>query len=413
MSADEIQLSARGKALYAWLDLTVILLLLYAVSFILTALAELPANPLAGLFDSDALGAFSAHTLTLLLGSGMLSAMTMMAGAAMNASAISRLRRIWIGCVGITVAASPFVASAWLASATALALLPALAWTARGRQAALDLRVWQLGALLLVIALPAAQLANGALAEALRVLQFHAAFALCGLSALFWLMTRYSTVPADWARDGLRIVAVCVLLGGGLISLGPLSLPLLVGLSAAPLILISYCILASHSHRGLRNRNANASLAPHWIALATLLWLVGAGVFGAISVQPTVAAAMRGTHLAAAQTWLAAWTILAITLAFINEAALSLRGDNRRVTGYAPLWLIAFGVVLASVAQLCRGVVQVYLREVAGLGNPEAAELLLPLTVIWLVCLLSVAAGIAAYALGYWLRHPKIRVMVS
>ena len=40
----------------------------------------------------------------------------------------------------------------------------------------------------------------------------------------------------------------------------------------------------------------------------------------------------------------------------------ALRGDNLRVTGYAPYWLVAFGVGLASVLQIWpRRIVQVYL----------------------------------------------------
>ena len=38
-------------------------------------------------------------------------------------------------------------------------------------------------------------------------------------------------------------------------------------------------------------------------------------------------------------------------------------------------------------------------------------ELLLPLTLVWIICLFAVAVGIVTYALGFWLRRPRIRVV--
>ena len=124
-----------------------------------------------------------------------------------------------------------------------------------------------------------------------------------------------------------------------------------ISLAATALLPLCYIILAGHSYRALASRNDNASLAPHWIALATLFWLVGGGFLGALSIQPAISEAMRGTDLAEAQDWLAGWALLAVALAFVNEAASALRGDNRRVTGYMPLWLIAFGAGLATIVQ--------------------------------------------------------------
>ena len=206
-------------------------------------------------------------------------------------------------------------------------------------------------------------------------------------------------------------MALLVFLAGSLISLGRLGLPTALSLGAAPLIPLCFIILAGHSYRALSSRNENASLAPHWIALATLFWLVGGGFFGALSSQPAIGEAMRGTDLAQAQDWLARWVLIAIVLAFVNEGASSLRGDNRRVTGYVPLWLVAFGTALASVVQAGRGVAQIYLREVATVEAAAMSELLLPLTVVWIICLFAVAAGIVTYALGFWLRRPRIRVI--
>ena len=179
------------------------------------------------------------------------------------------------------------------------------------------------------------------------------------------------------------------------------------------MIPLCYVILAGHSYRALSSRNENASLAPHWVAAATVFWLVGGGFLGALSIQPGISEATRGTDLAAAQDWLAGWVLLAIALAFVNESATALRGDNRRVTGFLPLWLITFGAGLAAISLACRGVVQFYLRDVAAVEEAAQAELLLPLTTVWIICLLAVAAGIVIYALGFWLRRSPVRVVGS
>ena len=188
-------------------------------------------------------------------------------------------------------------------------------------------------------------------------MQLHVAYAVTGVSIVFWMMTRYSRVELEWARQGARIVAALVFLAGSSLSLGRLGLPVIVSLAAAPLVALCYVILAGHSYRALSNRNENASLAPHYVALATLLWLIGGGFYGVLSMQPGIAAALRDTQLEAAGTWLAQWIAVSVVLAFVNEAASTLRGDNRRVTGYVPLWLMAFGVGLAGIMAVCRGVV--------------------------------------------------------
>ena len=237
------------------------------------------------------------------------------------------------------------------------------------------------------------------------------AFGLGALSIAFWLRTRYSAIDSEAAQESMRAAALPLCFGGGLISLRHMGLPALVGLAAAPLIVLCYLTLAGSLARALRERSADASLAPHWVALAALFWLVGDGLLGALMMLNGWGAAISQTDVAAAQAWLGGWVIVSIVLAFTNEAAASLRGDNRRVTGYVPLWLIAFGVGLSFIAQLCRGAAQYTLSEAAPEASVSEAALLLPITALWFICLLAAAVGIAAYALGYFLRRPHIRVV--
>ena len=172
-------------------------------------------------------------------------------------------------------------------------------------------------------------------------------------------------------------------------------------------------ILASRNYRALCHRDENASLAPHWLALATLLWLSAFGFLGALSTHPDILHALRASSLAWARDWLMGWALLAITLAAVNLLASELRGDNRRVTGYLPLWLIGFGVGLAGIASLCRGVAELYLRDLAGLEAAALREATLPLTLIWMICLLAVALGIMIFALGFLARRPRMPVRKS
>ena len=409
MTRRMIQLSARGALIYGYLNLTVALLLLYAASMLLAALNQLPASPLGGWAAN--LDALAGQSFKLLLLTGFLGAGLMMAEAPFDGRAQDWQRRIWIAFVAAALVLSALGQAPLAEALTGLILLAVLAASLPLREPSTCLRCWRIGLLLSALSAGVAVLADERLAEVNASFQVHVAFAFCGLSIVFWLIPRYSRLERDWARESLRITAVLVFLGGGLISLGRLVLPAAVSLAATPLIAICYILLASHSARALRSRDENASLAPHWVALATLLWLVGSGFLGALSIQPGLAQSMRGTGLAAAQDWLGLWVCLAIVLGFVNEAAASLRGDNQRVTGYAPYWLVAFGVSLASVVQVCRGAVQIYLRELAALAPGAEAELLLPLTLLWLLCLLAVAGGLVIYALGFWLRRPKIRVV--
>lgn len=405
MTRHMIQLSPRGALVYQLLNLTVALLLLYAAGFLLAALNQLPAQPLgnrAAVVDDIAGQAFKSLLLT-----GFLAAGLMMTEDGPRSSALGR---VWLAFVLLSLALCAIGRTPLADGLTALVLLALLACCLRVRAPSTCLRCWRISILLIALSAALATLNEPRLADVNAAFQVHVAFALCSLSVVFWLIPRYSRLDRDWAGDRLRITGVLVFLGGGLISLGRLIMPAGFGLAAAPLIALAYILLASHSARALRNRNENATLASHWIALATIFWLVGGGFLGALGIQPGIAQAMRGTGLAAAQQWLGGWVSLAVALGVVNEAAAALRGDNLRVTGYAPFWLIGFGVGLSGILQACRGVLQVYLP---GLAATAKLDLLLPLTLVWMICLLAVAAGIALYAIGFWLRRPRIRVVAG
>ncbi|MCY3979518.1 MAG: hypothetical protein OXG23_15580 [Chloroflexi bacterium] len=408
-----IKLSPRGQAVYQLLSLIVALLILYGIGFLAAALDILPVHPLGDLLETTEVESFTERLFQLTILSGLVSGGIMMAGAGLSRRNALWLRRIWTALAIASVILAPFDIALPLDLAMALALLFTLAASRRPGETSAFLPVWQVGLALIVLSILAPHLLDGRALEAMRAFRLQVAYPIAALSIMFWLMRRYSLVEEDWAQDGLRIVALLVFLGGSLISLGRVGLPAVASLGASALIPLCYIILAGHSYRALSSRNENASLAPHWVAAASLFWLVGGGFLGTLSIQPAISEAMRGTDLAAAQDWLAGWVTLAIVLAFVNESASSLRGDNRRVTGFVPLWLINFGAGLATIVMACRGVAQIYLRDVGAVDKAAQAELLLPLTAVWIICLLAVAAGIVIYALGFWLRRTAVLVVDS
>ncbi len=396
-----IRLSLHGKMMYEMLNQTVLLLLLYAVGFLLAALFQHPAHPLPPLAESP-IRAFTAATLKLTILTGFVTAGIAMQSSRPPLKLLMTLRRTWTGLVIVTALLSPFEVG-WLLDGAMIVLL--LAWlglSLTGRPSTF-LRVWQVGILLTALSLAAGHLAGREWAAVIGRFQLHAAYGLCGVSVFFWLMTRWSRASSEWAQDGVRIAAVSLVAAGSLISLAAAGLSAIVVGIATLLIPLCHLILAGHSCRVLRERGADASLSPHWMALAALYWLIGGGFLGTFGIY------LRSDgYLADAQQGLIGWVMLTIALGFVNGCAAELRGDNRRVTGYAPFWLIAFGVGLATVMQICRGAVELYLREVFALDAASIAGLLLPLTVIWLIGLLAAAMGILIYALGFWARRPQI-----
>lgn len=402
-----IQLSPRGQAVYRLLTLMVGLVALYGVCVVLGAAYALPGNPLAELVAESTIKALTDRAFDLALLSGLVAAGLLMTTNSLPAAWSNWLARGWLALALGSVLATPLASQLALSIALTIgtllaALLPKSAdLPGRGIQ-----RVWRLGMCLAALGLTLPHLSDSAPVAALRAFQLQVAFALAMMSIVYWLFGCFSRVEPGWARDSLRTCSVLLLLGGGFVCAGRLGLSEPIALAAGALVFLCFVIIASHWVRAISRRDENATLSPHWLALTTLLWLVN-GMLGALSIQPGIQAAMRGGELMAAQDWLAGCGLLCASLALVNQAASDLRGDNRRITGYIPLWLCGFGAALAAIFQAARGLLQHYLRADA------TAELLLPLSALWMGCLLAFAAGLLIYALGYLARRPRIRVLAD
>jgi nitric oxide reductase subunit B len=116
-----------------------------------------------------------------------------------------------------------------------------------------------------------------------------------------------------------------------------------------------------------------------------------------------------GTRLSDLQTTLMQFAVVALLLGVFNQAAAELRGQNRRITGLMPFWLVAFGVVGGGAGLAAAGVAQVYLERLLSVGYLETQTLLIPLYTLWFIGLILLAFGVLIYALGFWARRPMRR----
>lgn len=402
-----IQLSPRGGAVYRLLSLLVGLIALYGLGVLLVASYALPGNPLAEHVAESLIRALTNRAFDLALLSGLVAAGLLMAGRAVSSRGSRWLLRGWSSLALGSLLVTPLVGELTLSIALSIGLLLVALLPKPTGLAERDIqRVWRLGMLLAALSLPLPHLIDSAPAAVFRAVQLQVAFALAMLSIVYWLFGCFSRVEPGWARDSLRTCSILLLLGGGLVCAGRLGLPASIALMAGTVVLLCFVIIASHWVRAISRRNENATLSPHWLALATLLWLVN-GLLGALSIQPGIQAAIRGSELMAAQDWLAGCGLLCVLLALANQAASDLRGDNRRITGYIPFWLCGFGAALAAIFQAGRGLLQHYLHADA------TDELLLPMSALWMGCLFAFTAGLYMYALGYLVRLPRIRILAD
>lgn len=400
-----IQLSLSGKIHYQMLNQIVVLLILTAGLMLLSAMHTLPHISIipAPLFNN-----LSVRLLHLTLLTGIITAGLLMHSATARWIRTEQwLYRLWWVLIFATLVFGGFQFG-WLLDVLTVALLLVYLLISHDKIPSPYLRVWEIGMMLIIGSLLAKIVVVGQSATILALFQTHVAYASCGVSTAFWLMTRWSHVRAEWAQDGVMIVATLIGVTGLLISFAPIGYPAWLGVIVASIVPIPYMIFAGHSYRALKDRNHNQSLSPHWIGIAVLLWLAGGGFLGMISTQAGIQRWMMDTALASAQLGLMNWGILAIILSLVNYATAELRGENRRVTGYMPLWMIAFGSGFAFIVQACLGVLQIYLGGLMGIDPIKVDSLLIPLHIIWIICLMTVVMGIAIYALGFWVRRPNI-----
>jgi nitric oxide reductase subunit B len=421
---------------YGFFAQTVILLMLYAAVTLLGAVKFLADDPLAVSLPYHHVGALSNVLLHLTAVSGLLGGGIYVIASQQTDNRIpgprlrdERLLGITFGLWAVVVGAAFAAGTLGLLEGRHLLELPPVldiaqvivivlvlvnvtrsvsAWTPLAQ-------VWTAGMSLSAVCsviglIPATNYVIDRLLRALAVgANLNVAHVLAAVALGYWLMHRFSDVPQGWADSSLYTVAGLVSLAGMLVTLpgfyplGGVTVLSNLAVFVAPAL---YLILAAHSYKALSSRNATVTLAAHWYALGLLLFLLGPGLLGGLQAAPGIRQWTIGTRLTDLLATLTALAVIAIVLGVINQAAAELRGQNRRVTGLTPFWLVAFGIVGGGAALAGAGIAQTYLERILGVGYLETQTLIAPLYALWVLGWLSVALGAGIYALAFWARRP-------
>jgi hypothetical protein len=422
------------KIAYGLFAQTVILLLLYAAASLLAAVKFLtPNDPLALSLPYQQVGGLAnvllhLAALTGLLGGGVYLAVAERADKSVTSKqALNIYFLLWTLLLVLSVAAGILD----MLDGRYMLELPPLLTLARSALAGLiatevlrsasgssPVWVWTVGIGLGVLGglagvLPSPDFVSDQVMRLLSIgLTINMGYPVAALALGFWLMRRFSHVPAEWAEIGVYTVGGLATTAGLLVTLASLyrltgdGFSLFLGNVAVIVVPVIYLIIAAHSYAALSDRNTNPALSAHWFALSILLYLAGIGVLGGLQAASGVNQWTIGTRLTDLQTTLALFGTVAMTLGVANMGAAELFGQNRRVTGLAPFWLVAFGVVGGGLALALAGVAQTYMERFLSVGYLDVQNLLIPLYALWVLGGLLLALGVGAYALGFWARRP-------
>ena len=428
------------KVAYGFFVHVILLLIGCSLASLLAAVKFMDADPLATTLPYHQVNAFASVLLNLALISGLLGGGVYVAASAQAEHRLCDERlllytfRLWIAVVLLSLAAGvlgllggrgglelPPLLAVGVGLVVALVVIAVIRTEWAVHRAASVVRIWAVGMALyvtctLVSILPIADVLLDRLLDTLAVgITLYIAYPMTAIALGFWLMHRVSNITPRWAELGLNTVAGLVAVAGALLTLGSLhtlvNSPIVrtIGSIGVVVIPVVYLILASHSYRAFSDRNSNATLSAHWLALSVLLLLLGIGLLGGLLSLPNVTDDVMGTRLSDVQTTLARLAVAAILLGVCNQAAAELRGKNERVTGLMPFWLVTFGALGGGFALAGAGLVQVYLERLLSLGYLETQTLLIPLYRLWTVGLISIAIGLLVYMLGFWARRPRLQ----
>lgn len=263
------------------------------------------------------------------------------------------------------------------------------------------LQVGVIGALLLI----ATTFARWLLPDASWLDQVRLLFAypLCIAPLLYWLYRRFSNVPPAWAESSLTSVAVLLTVGGLTLLVGTTTDSNAIKIACAGLGSVCYLVVGAHGFRALSDRNQNRVMSAPWSALCLIL-LVAGGLLSAVMALPDAMIWSQNTALESMPNELISSAVLALILAVGNQSAAEMRGENRRVTGWVPFWLATGGFLLMALGMSAVGLVESVLIR---LEVAEIEEWIAPLRAIWRSGTGLVTAGLAVYALTYFLRRPR------
>jgi len=424
------------KLTYAFFAQTVLLLMLYAVAALFGAAKFLsPSDPLALSLPYHQVGGLANVLLHLAALTGLLGGGLYVATGARGAGQIKYITILqygfwlWTALLVLAFGAGVFgllegrhlLELPRLLDVYQLIVLFALviSITTNALRSPI-IRVWSIGMALAVVGVlaglvqPADYVADRVWRVLAVGLQFNVAYPLAALALGFWLVRRFSSVPRVWTDTGVYTVGGLLAIAGVLVTLPPLfrlgaaEISITLGSMAMVAVPLLYLIVTSHGYGALSERAQSHSLAAHWFALSLLLLLIGVGLLGGLGASVDVGQWTTGTRLTDLQTTLTLLGVAAMGLGVVNQGASDLYGQQRRINGLTPFWLVAFGVVIGALALGGAGIAQVYMERVLSIGYLDVQTLVTPLYALWTLGLLLLAAGIGVYALTFWLRRPRV-----
>jgi nitric oxide reductase subunit B len=415
------------KIIFRFFQQTVILLILYGIAALIAGVKFLAADdPLLTVLPYNQAGALANVLLNLTVLTGLIGGgLYLAAQRRINGLALRLAGIVWTILLILAVLAGlfgllggrnllelPLVLNGLLVVGLVLVLVAVLP----SIQVPL-LQLWALGLVLAIIGILIGLLSPGDYVQdrglrALAVgLQMNIAYPLMALTLGYWLMHRFSDLTPAWLENDIYIAAGLVLLAGVCLTFARVQAAAdwvtSVGNLAGVLAPLFYLLVIARCYPALTQRNGTHTLAAHWFSLSLLLFFLAFGLVAAVQLAPAIRPYTLGTRLADLQSTLTLLAAVVMSLGVVNQAAAELRGQNWRVTGLTPFWLVSIGILGGGLALAAAGVVQVYLERLLSVGYLDTQTLLVPLYIGWIMGLIVILLGIVLYALGFWSHRPQ------
>ncbi|MBI1276605.1 MAG: hypothetical protein GC179_00615 [Anaerolineaceae bacterium] len=414
------------KIIFRFFQQTVLLLILYVIAALMAGVKFLAADdPLLTVLPYNQANALANVLLNLTVLTGLIGGgLYMAAQRRINESLLRLTSLLWTVLLILSVLAGlfgllggrnlleiPLILNGLLIISLVsvlLAITPSIRTSL--------VQFWALGLVLAIIAiliglLPAGDYVQDRGLRALVVgLQMNIAYPLMALTLGYWLMHRFSDLTPAWLDNDIYIAAGLVLLTGICLTFARVQMAadwvISVGNLAGVLAPLFYLLVIARCYPALTQRNGTHTLAAHWFTLSLLLFFLAFGLVAAVQLAPAIRPYTLGTRLTDLQSTLTLLAAVVMSLGVVNQAAAELRGQNWRVTGLTPFWLVSVGILGGGLALAGAGVVQVYLERLLSLGYLDTQALLVPLYIGWVMGLIVILLGIILYALGFWSHRP-------
>ncbi len=415
------------KIIFRFFQQTVILLILYVIAALIAGVKFLAADdPLLTVLPYNQAGALANVLLNLTVLTGLIGGgLYVAAQQRINILMLRLASIVWTILLILAVLAGlfgllggrnllelPLVLNGVLVLGLVLVLL-AVVPSVRAPL----VQLWALGLVLTIIGIligllpPGDYLQDRGLRALAVGLQMNIAYPLMALTLGYWLMHRFSDLTPAWLEHDIYIAAGLVLLAGVCLTFARMQAAadwvISVGNLAGVLAPLLYLLVIARCYPALTQRNGTHTLAAHWFTLSLLLYFLAFGLVAAVQLAPAIRPYTLGTRLADLQSTLTLFAAAVMSLGVVNQAAAEMRGQNWRVTGLTPFWLVSVGILGGGLALALAGVVQVYLERLLSVGYLDTQALIVPLYIGWVMGLISLLLGIVLYALGFWSHRPQ------